>query len=426
MVTERELRLVRQYPHLLGHLVGKSKLGYMHSKWINYIWQEQGWRSLQAHRGSYKTTAIVIIGIMTWLLFHPNCRIGLVRENFSDAAEIVKNVAALMKFEEIQAIFRYAHGFTPRLRIDRSEKLVFNFKQTSTPEGNLNAFGITTSITGTHLDFVICDDFVTIKDKVSPAKRKTTKMMLEEIINNVLDPDMPAGFVGTPWHKGDAWNTCPAPLKFDVYSTGILTQEQILKKRRYTTNVTFAANYELKHVMTEGAMFGNPKYKKWNFNFKNGVGQLDAKFKGSDTNALTFLSKKPNGRYQGIGWVYENNMKTWYDFVLAKWKEYFIGTIYMEYNTDKGSTADKLWNLGVLTDTYDESMNKHVKIEKFLYENDLWNLIDWDPDTDPEYLSQILDYEENADPDDAPDSASSLGRIIKPVIADTSEALYER
>ena len=37
------------------------------------------------------------------------------------------------------------------------------------------------------------------------------------------------------------------------------------------------------------------------------------------------------------------------------------------------------------------------------------------PDTDPEYLNQIIDYRKGSEPDDAPDSCASLLReICKP------------
>ena len=50
-------------------------------------------------------------------------------------------------------------------------------------------------------------------------------------------------------------------------------------------------------------------------------------------------------------------------------------------------------------------MNKYVKITTHLYKH--WKSIYWF-DTDPEYLNQILDYTEDAEHDDAPDSAASL------------------
>jgi len=39
-----------------------------------------------------------------------------------------------------------------------------------------------------------------------------------------------------------------------------------------------------------------------------------------------------------------------------------------------------------------------------------WAEIIWDSETDDEYMGQIVDWQEGAEPDDAPDSAASLLR----------------
>ena len=382
MITNDHLIKIRNQPHLLGWLVGKKLLKALHSDWIKYLWTENHHRSLQGHRGSYKTTAVVIIGCVYWLLFHPNHRIGLVRKNFTDASECLKNISEIFKREEIREIFKFAHGFPPVAVIDRADKIVFNFKETVTPEGNINAYGITTSLTGAHLDFLLCDDFVTIKDKVSRSERKTTIIMMEEIINNVLDPGRGAAFLGTPWHKDDAWSLCPEPKKYDVYSTEILTEDEINQKKSKITNVTYASNYELRHVASEDTIFNNPKYGKWNYKIKTGLGHIDAGYKGSNTTAMTFLAKKENGRYQGIGWVHPGNIKDWWNFIVKKHKMYYIGTIYNEYNADKGFSAGELEKRKIPVQSYDEKMNKHIKIKAHAFENELWELIDWDPQTD--------------------------------------------
>ena len=53
-------------------------------------------------------------------------------------------------------------------------------------------------------------------------------------------------------------------------------------------------------------------------------------------------------------------------------------------------------------------MNKYIKISTYLREN--WSKIIFVKDTSKEYINQILDYTENAEHDDAPDSLASLIR----------------
>lgn len=52
------IQQILEHPHLLGHIMGFTKLTEMHSEWIWHLWgQPDGIHpSLQAHRGSYKTT----------------------------------------------------------------------------------------------------------------------------------------------------------------------------------------------------------------------------------------------------------------------------------------------------------------------------------------------------------------------------------
>ena len=53
-------------------------------------------------------------------------------------------------------------------------------------------------------------------------------------------------------------------------------------------------------------------------------------------------------------------------------------------------------------------MNKYIKISSYL--KAYWNKIEWLEDTDPDYMNEILDYTENAEHDDSPDSAASMIR----------------
>ena len=46
----------------------------------------------------------------------------------------------------------------------------------------------------------------------------------------------------------------------------------------------------------------------------------------------------------------------------------------------------------------------------------IWKDITWVDGTDMDYLEQICDYTEDAEHDDAPDSAASLARLVYPKI----------
>ncbi len=457
----RLLQEIIDHPHRLGHLLGKTKLTELHSHWIKFLWypieyfkENDNWkdtvkffnkmgatldvlsedgktiervklnkkrffellenkhRSLQGHRGSYKSTAILIVGAICRMIFEPDIRIGFIRKDFTKASAILKNISVLMKKKQVKELFKIAHGFEPKAIKDRDNILTFNFKESITPEGNINAYGIHASITGDHLDFTVFDDFVTIDDKISRAEREKTKIRIEEVVNHVLDPEKQSAFVGTPWDKDDAWINCPNPLKFDCYMTKLLSLKEINDRKARTTNITFSANMLLKHASHSDAIFKDPSYKRWEGRYRNGIGHIDKKYTGKDTCAFTFCAKKDNGRFQVIGWVWNEHVKTKKQFMLSKWEKYRIGTIHNENNDDKGGYSDIMRSWGLLIEEYHEKMNKHRKIVTHLLENGFFELIDFDPDTDPEYMNQILDYIEGSEPDDAPDSLASIGRIL--------------
>ena len=82
-----------------------------------------------------------------------------------------------------------------------------------------------------------------------------------------------------------------------------------------------------------------------------------------------------------------------------------------ERNGDRGFLERELRERGAYASGYDERMNKFVKIATYLKK--WWPKIVFLEGTDPEYIDQILDYTENAEHDDAPDSAACVCRILE-------------
>lgn len=398
-----------QFPHLIANIAGKHQHGLMHSDWIHYLFdhdEKQQEKSLQAHRGSYKTTAIAV-GMVYDLLLFPNNRILYFRKKAEKAQDVVNLAYQILMLPEIQQLFYFAHGKWPKAVIKRKAQITFNFKNDYSVEGNLNPFGLDSSYTGVHGDKAILDDFVTIDDRISKAERERTKILITEIRTNIIDPGKPVRFVGTPWHRDDAWIICPEPLKYDIHRTGLISPEELKKLRDKTPQAVFAANYLLKHTSDEGALFVNPQYGKWQ---RTGVGylrgHLDAAYDGDHYNAITVMARRNDGFVQAVGTVLEGNVKNLIVEITSFFRKYGCTRIYNESNPDKGFTADLLRERGFSVTAYPESMNKDVKISTYLV--DMWNEMIWSDETDGMYMTQILDYREKQEPNDAPDSAASL------------------
>lgn len=414
------------YPHYLGRLVGKTLLTALHSQWILDCWYgPKGVHfSHQAHRGAYKTTAETEVGPAHYF-FTGNVgdRIALVRENFQVAAESLATIVKIMANEDYRTMFLASNGVLPNMVIARSDAMLLECKPTITKEHNLMAFGIETIKTGSHFDIIHCDDIITINDRLSKAKRERTIQGIIEIRTNIIDPGKTCHFVGTPWHPEDGWKNCPEPIKDSVYTTGVLTEEQIEEKKKLTTPSLWAANYELKHMADESNIFKERAFiEPWNRQHPYlPVAHLDAKFSGSHTGALTIMSRLRDGRVQIHGKIFHDHVKDCMDDIKRICNRFGVVQLYIELNADKGFVADELEKptrsgvpgIHIGTDPeyggrYTERTNKHVKI--VTYGLKWWDKLVWDPDTDEEYISQVLDYMEGQEPDDAPDSMASLLR----------------
>jgi hypothetical protein len=410
------LRVIAREPHRLGWIIGKDKLTPLHSEWIKYCWDSSGPRALQAFRGGYKTTAVTLVGSIVWMLFHPNDRIALIRKNFKAAADVIRAIAGAMEKEEVQAIFKLAHGARPLPKIAREGVLKYSFKGTDTPEGNLTALGLDSGITGLHFDKIICDDIITLKDRISRAERERTKEIVREIATNIIEPGKGSAWIGTPWHRDDAWKAirgfCPV-VKYPLSRYNFVGEKEAERKRITTTPFLYQANYELQIGNDEAALFSEPVYSPgWDY-FRSGVlAHVDAAYDGDHYCALTIaapIRKEGDSQYyQIVGFTYPGNVKDWADEITRLCRKYRAGAVYVETNPDKGYTADKLRDKRLRVKDYAERMNKHLKISTHLY--NVWPYLEWDPDTDEEYMSQVTDYREGAEPDDAPDSAASLFR----------------
>jgi hypothetical protein len=411
MDVEAMLAAIRDRPaETLGKLIGFASLLPLHDEWIRYCWDKPGARALMAYRGSYKTSAVIITGIIRHLLFHPNARIGLFRKTYTDAAAVIRAISTAFDKPEIRAIYKAAHGIAPRKTEASEGRLRFNFKATTSPEPSLMGFGIDSAVTGTHLDVVALDDFITLKDRVSLAEREKTKECLKEIAANIVNPGSLVIFLGTKWAKDDAWSyieTMAEARKYPVSTYNFLPDEEIEEKRRRLTPFLFAINYELELAADEGLLFQNPKYGCFDpetWRAQTVSAHLDAAYGGGDYCALTIMAGD-----HAVGWLYHGSVQNWYGFIRERYDKYHCSEVLMETNADKGYVAGELRRFGLNTRTYFEDMNKAVKISTYLYT--AWSDLIWDYDTDPEYMAQVMDWRPGAPGhDDAPDSAASLCR----------------
>ena len=407
MTAQEKAAYLIRHPGQLGRALGYKDFTALHDGWIRRMVTNKQDMTLQAHRGSYKTTCLCV-SIALLMLKERGKNIIFLRKTDSDVAEVVTNVNRILKNPLMQDIYRALTGDT--LEIARSTNTEIITSAYCAPRGSaqLQGIGIGGGLTGKHADIIITDDIVNLKDRLSRAERDRTKAIYQEL-QNVLNRGGRMINSGTPWHPEDCFTLMPEPVKFDCYSTGLLTKEKIADLRQKMSPSLFAANYELKHIAAENALFTTPPCFTDNPEFlRDGIAQIDAAYGGEDYTALT-CGKRHGDKLYLYGRMWQRHVDTVLDAALADAQRLMCGPIYCEDNGDKGFLAKEILRRGGRAATYHEKENKYLKISSFLRK--WWANIIWLEGTDRSYLDQIMTYTEDAEHDDAPDSAAVVCRF---------------
>jgi hypothetical protein len=405
------LDLIYDNPVKIGQWVGFKDLTELHNKWLKlFLWSTDD-LTLQGHRGSYKTTTLALFFALH-IIIKPNETMLFFRKTGSDVSEVLRTTSNILHSGCIQEIVRTIYGCELILTTDTNGAIHTNLATKTAGAFQLTGLGIGTSITGKHADIVITDDIVNVKDRVSGAERENTKIAYQEL-QNIKNRGGRFINTGTPWHKDDAFQLMPNPLKFDCYSTGLMSQSEIDALKESMAPSLFAANYELKHIAAEDVIFENPILDGTIEMCKNGIVHVDSAFYGSDYTAFTCV-KLVDGKLYVLGKLWRKHVEDCYQDIYDLYTQVLGGKLYMEKNADKGMVARDLKQMGIRTVPYDESTNKYIKI--VTYAKKVWKDIRFVDGTDDEYIEQICDYTETAAHDDAPDSLASAIRVIYPKI----------
>lgn len=363
--------------------------------------------TLQAHRGSYKTTCLSE-AIALRMLFYPKENIIFMRKTGGDVVEVIRQVSKILHSDCFAYIFRRLYGYEMSFVAESSVSITLNNYDTARGAAQLLGLGTVGSLTGKHADCVITDDIVNLQDRVSQAERERIKRIYQEL-QNIKNRGGIIINTGTPWHKDDAFSLMPNIETYDCYNTGLLSDSQIETLKKSMTPSLFAANYELRHIASDDVIFTDPQTGADIENVMQGVGHIDAAYHGEDYTAYT-LCKVVDGKYYVLGKMWRKHIDDVLDDIMAIHHSFCGGKIYCEENGDKGYLAKDLRKRGERVSLYTEHMNKYVKITSYLKFE--WENVIFVKGTDQAYIDQITDFNDNATHDDAPDSLSSLIRAL--------------
>ena len=404
------LSLLMRHPARVARLCGLDRLtDELHGAWLEEMICGREDFTLLAHRGSYKTSCLAF-AMAAMLLVYPRRNIIFMRKTDEDVVEVIRQVKKLLQSDAMQRLAEMIYGVPVQVLKTDMFSVQLSCYQSVRGAAQLLGLGTGGSLTGKHADVVITDDIVNLQDRISPPERRRIRGIYQEL-RNIVNPDGHFLNTGTPWHPEDAISLMPNIRRCDCYHSGLLSEETLLRLRRAMTPSLFAANYELKHIAAEGALFGEcPPLDGDAAMLRDGVAHVDAAYGGEDFTALT-CGKVVGGKLYLYGRLWRGHVDRAMDEILGECDKLMCGPIHVETNGDKGYLARELRSRGAMVKPYAEGMNKHVKIATHLRK--WWPNVMFVRGTDRAYIDQILDYTADSAHDDAPDSAACIARLMR-------------
>ena len=398
------------HPDDLGRQIGFSDLTPLHGDWIRkMVWGTEDY-TLQAHRGSYKSSCLAV-AIALIIVIYPTRNIIFLRKTDSDVSEMMGMVSKILNSRIMRNIVKISHGKELKVEGESQNHLSTNLWTSPMGAPQLLGLGIRASITGKHAWYVITDDICNKDDRESRAERERTKRQYDEL-QNIRNKGGRIINLGTPWHKEDVFSKMPNIERYDCYQTGLISKEQLEVLRQSMAPSLFAANYELKHIASTEIIFETaPRFTDDPEMLRDGVAHVDAAYGGSDWTAFTCGKRdRQNDILYLYGKIWHKPVDKVIDPIIEESKRLKCWPIKCEDNGDKGFLKKEFFRRGAYASSYTEHMNKFMKICTYLKR--WWPKIIFLEGTDPEYIDQILDYTEHAEHDDAQDSAACVCRML--------------
>lgn len=398
-------------PADFAKMLGFDKLGSLHNRWIVEMVRGKQDKTLQASRGTYKTTCVSVALALIMILL-PNKRTLFMRKTDTDVKEVLKQVKKILLDPHTAYFVQCIYGVSLRLVSASTTEITTNLTTDIKGTAQLVGIGTGASLTGKHFDYIFTDDIVNIQDRISKAERDRTKIVYQEL-QNIKNRGGKIFNAGTPWHEQDAFSIMPPAEKYDCYHpeiAKIISADELERLKSSMLLSLFCANYELKFVASEDVIFDTPQTgADPSMVEQSNYCHIDAAYGGEDYTAFTIV-RKTEGKYYVFGKLWRKHVDDVLPQIVGLRKELNAGKIYMESNADKGYLAKALRGMGERAVLYREGTNKYLKITTYLKAE--WKNVIFVAGTDEEYIRQICDYNENAEHDDAPDSLASLIRLL--------------
>ena len=216
------LDLFFDHPETIGHEVGFTDMTSLHGDWIRKMVFGSRDYTLQAHRGSYKSSCLAV-AISIILVYYPERNIIFLRKTDSDVSEMLSMVSKILHSEFFRDLVHEMYGKDLAVEGESMNHLSTSLWNSPMGAPQLLGLGIRASITGKHAFYVITDDICNKDDRESRAERERTKRQYDEL-QNIRNRGGRIINLGTPWHKDDVFSKMPNIERWDCYQTGLLSK----------------------------------------------------------------------------------------------------------------------------------------------------------------------------------------------------------
>ena len=357
----------------------------------------------------------------TWYLGkNPKKNVIVASYNDDFAKKFSGNARDVCESDRFKVIFE-------KFEVNRQNRSKKNWRTTA--GGGMRGAGIGGTITGNPADLIIIDDPTKdYKGSISKTIQDGIWEWYRSVITTRLTPKTAIVLVMTRWvsfdlagrlieergliENGGAWDvlrlpaldTKGAPLWPEKYP-----QEFLYNIRSGVGERLWSAMYQQEPIDISERLFGDPKFEEPSTNIKK-MCYLDPAFGGKDYSAFCIGGLAADGDNQILyithGEVWQSQIEKTYDKVERIWKSANAGTITVEVNQAQKAVAAEFRRRGIPIKEVTNTTNKHLRIVNFVKIN--WDNIRFSKNVSDKFLSQLLDYSELAEHDDAADSLAGL------------------
>ena len=123
MTRKQAIEFLITKPYKFGHLLGFTKLSELHNEWILLMLKGKEDFTLQASRGTYKTTC-VSIALALQIILLPNMRTLFIRKTDNDIKEVIKQVSKILQDPHTQHFVNAIYGVQLKLNVKSATEIV--------------------------------------------------------------------------------------------------------------------------------------------------------------------------------------------------------------------------------------------------------------------------------------------------------------